>query len=65
MTSLGLYCSPDSTMDTAQNSPNTPFADSPPVRHFHSSNFRCLDICCDRQGPEGRDGGGLPAGGLG
>ena len=26
------------------------------VRPFHSSNLRCLDLCCDRLSPQGTDG---------
>ena len=57
MTSRGLYCSPDSTMLAVQKSPNTHFADCPPVRPLHSSNLCCLDICCSSLNQQGRDGG--------
>ena len=56
MTSLGLYYSPESTMQAVQKSPNARFADCLPVRPLHSSNLCCLDLCCDSLSPQGGDG---------
>ena len=56
MTCLGLYHSPDSTIQAVQKSPNACFDDCPPVRPLHSSKLCCLDLCCVRVNPQGRDG---------
>ena len=65
MTSFGLYYRPDCTMWAVQKSANARFADGNPARPLHSSNLRCLDLCCKRLSPQG--GGwwsSLPASGL-
>ena len=49
MTSFGLYYRPDCTMWAVQKSANARFADGNPARPLHSSNLRCLDLCCKRE----------------
>ena len=41
----------------SKKSPNARFADCPPIRPLHSSNFCCLDLCCDNLSPKCGDGG--------
>ena len=53
MTSFGLYYSPDCPMWAVQRSTNARFADGHPARPSHSSNVRCLDLCCKRLSPQG------------
>ena len=59
MTSFGLYYRPDCTMWAVQKSTNACFADGHPARPLHSSNLRCLDLCCKRLSPQGGGGGAV------
>ena len=54
MTSLGLYDSPDSVMEAAQNYLQSRLAACSTDRLFHSPNLHRLYICGGKLNPEGR-----------